>query len=80
MIELTEQQRQAIRHEDPPRVVDPETNKSYVLVPSEVYDRMRQILGDTVYTSAEMLDRTMADDDAADPYLAELQKRYADKL
>jgi hypothetical protein len=33
---------------------------------------------DTVYTTAEMLDRIMADDDANDPYLAELQSKYAD--
>jgi hypothetical protein len=27
-----------------------------------------------------MLDHVMAEDDALDPYLADLQKRYADKL
>ena len=38
---------------------------------------MRNLLQeDTVYTTAEMLDRIMAEDDAHDPNLAELQQEY----
>ena len=53
---------------------------AYVLVRVEVYEKIRGkvriLLDDTVYTTAEMLDRVMAEDDAHDPYLAELQKKY----
>jgi hypothetical protein len=76
MIELTPQQRQELSTPEPV-VIDPETRETYVLVRKEVYDRLRELLHDrTVYTTAEMLDRVMAEDDAKDPYLAELQKKY----
>jgi hypothetical protein len=68
MIELTEQERQAIKIEETPRLVDPETNETYVIVRASVYDRLRSILDDdTVCTTAEMLDEVMAEDDANDP-------------
>ena len=73
MIELTEQERQAVKGEEPPRLVDPETNETYVILRAAIYDRLRSILDDTVFTTAEMLDRVMAEDDTDDPYLAELQ-------
>jgi hypothetical protein len=40
MIELTEQQQQALHQEDPLRVVDPRTQKTYVLVRSEIYEQL----------------------------------------
>jgi hypothetical protein len=43
MIELTEQQRQEL-NADPPRVIDPHTKKTYVLVSEEVYERMQALL------------------------------------
>ena len=44
---------------------------------ADVYERLKALLADdTVYTTAEMLDRIMAEDDAKDPYLADLQKKY----
>ena len=77
MIELTEQQWQAVKGAVPPRLVDPETNETYVIVPASVYDRLRSILDDEpLYTTAETLDQVMAEDDANDPYLADLQKQY----
>jgi hypothetical protein len=77
MIELTEQQRQELGTGGPVRVRDPQTNDTYVLVPSDVYERMQALVADdTVYTTAETLDRVMAADDANDPGLAELQKQY----
>jgi len=76
MIELTTEQRQALDQPEP-LVLDPITQETYILVRKDVYDRLRQLLQDeTVYTTAEMLDRVMAEDDANDPYLAELQKKY----
>jgi hypothetical protein len=59
------------------RLTNPLTNEQYVLVKAAVFERFRGLLAeDTVYTTAEMLDRIMAEDDVEDPYLAELQKRY----
>jgi hypothetical protein len=80
MIELTEQQRQALKGDEPPRLVDTETKETYVIIRASVYDRIRAILEDEpAFTSAEMLDRVMAEDDANDPYLADLQKQYGDE-
>lgn len=59
------------------RLTDPDSNQDYVLIKAEVYERLRNLLvEDTVYTTAETLDRVMAGDDANDPQLAELQKKY----
>ena len=43
MIELTEQQRQEL-NADPPRVIDPQTKKTYVLVSEDAYERMQALL------------------------------------
>ena len=79
MIELTPEQQQVLTQNggEPIRAIDPATKTEYVLVRAEVYERLRSLLaGDTVYTTAEMLDRVMADDDANDPYLVRLQEKY----
>jgi len=79
MMELTKEERQAVKGAEPPRLVDPETKETYVILRAAVYDRLRSLIDDeTVYTSAEMLDRVMAEDDANDPYLADLQMEYGD--
>ena len=80
MIELSEQQRQQLQGAEPVRARDPLTNHTYVLVREDVYDRLRAMLADdTVYTTAEMLDRVMAEDDKNDPYLELLQIQYGVK-
>jgi hypothetical protein len=80
MIELTKEQRLELT-EPEPVAIDPETRQTYVLVRQEVYERLRTLLDeDTVYTTADMLDRVMAEDDPYDPYLAELQKKYGGVL
>jgi hypothetical protein len=78
IIELTPAQQEALRHNShPPRLRDPKTGTSYVLVREELYERLKSLLSiDSIYTTAEMLDRVMAEDDANDPYLVELQQRY----
>jgi hypothetical protein len=76
MIELTEEQHRLLTHHEtePARAIDPATKIEYVLLPAAVYERLRALLdGDTVYTSAEMLDRTLAEDNAVDAHLAEWQ-------
>ena len=82
MIELNQDQQQALDgQEQPPIAVDPRTKQEYLLIRREVYERMHDLLSDdTVYTTAEMLDEVMAEDDANDPGLAELQIKYGGKL
>jgi hypothetical protein len=76
MIELTDEQRLELSAPEP-IAIDPRTKETYVLVRKERYDRLRALLDEeTVYTSAEMLDGVMAEDDANDPHLAEIQKKY----
>jgi hypothetical protein len=81
MIELTEEQHRALSTSaEPVRAIDRVTNTEYVLLRADVFDRVKALLGDeTVYTTAEMLDKVMAEDDAKDPYLAQLQARYPEK-
>lgn len=43
MIELTEEQRRELEA-DVPRVLDPETRKTYVLLSEEVYERVQALL------------------------------------
>jgi hypothetical protein len=77
MIELTEPQQRELDGTKPVLVRDPRTGRTYVLVPKPEYDRLLRLLDDdTTYTTAEMLDEVMAEDDAGDPHLAELQKKY----
>jgi hypothetical protein len=47
-IQLTPQQQQALdtQKDSPPRIVDPRTNTTYVLVPEVDYDSIRQLLED----------------------------------
>jgi hypothetical protein len=57
MIELTEQQAQAIAMsgEAPPVVVDPKTKTSYVLLRQEVYERLTgEVYDDSPWTDEEM--------------------------
>jgi hypothetical protein len=58
MIELTESQRQAMNGESPPRIRDPQTNETFVLVRADVYERMRMIV-DGYTKRAEWDDPTM---------------------
>jgi hypothetical protein len=47
MIELTEQQQQALDvAPQPPQVVDPRTKTAYVLVRADIYERVKGLLGD----------------------------------
>ena len=46
IIELTDEQRQELEKPGVPRVRDPKTNATYVLVRTEVYDRLQTLLAD----------------------------------
>jgi hypothetical protein len=56
-------------------LLDPDTNRTYLLVPSEVYDRLQPILngGDDPRQWYPAVDRVMAEHDAADPLLVSYQ-------
>jgi len=57
MIELTEQQVQALEHPEalPPRVRDPRTQQTFVLLPVEEYERLlRDQYDDSPWTDEEM--------------------------
>lgn len=63
MIELTEQQRQELIATDAPQVLDPGTGKTYVLVQTEVYERLKAFLEDEPRVTGEMVDRLMEEED-----------------
>jgi hypothetical protein len=44
MIELTPEQRRVLTEPGPPRVVDPETKQTYVLIREELYEQLRPTL------------------------------------
>lgn len=74
MIELTEEQQREVAQAKEVRAIDPATNTQYVLVPADLYERLKGLLADeTVYATADLLDRVMAEDDAHDPHLESYQ-------
>jgi hypothetical protein len=46
MIELTPEQWHVLTQSGAPRFVDPETNQTYVLIPVDLYERLRPVLED----------------------------------
>jgi hypothetical protein len=77
MIELTEAQRKALQEEAPPRLVDPTTNETYVLLRAELYDRLKGLLEEDLPSMEEvglLLEEVMKEDDANDPLLESYQK------
>jgi hypothetical protein len=81
MIELTEQQRRELAQspETPPRVVDPATQAAYVLLPVDLYERVRSIVEDEEIDMAKvglLVDRAMREDDTGDPTLDFYQQKY----
>jgi hypothetical protein len=84
MIELTEQQQQALEASvEPLRLIDPRTQKTYVLIGAEVYERLRGLLamGDRLDMRqvALLVERAMAENDAGDPTLDFYQQRSGKK-
>jgi hypothetical protein len=80
MIELTEQQQQAVDAEAEPRLLDPRTNKAYVLVGAEVYNRVKGLLSEDdtldMRQVAALVEAAMREDDAGDPTLQYYQRTY----
>jgi hypothetical protein len=44
MIELSPEQRQVLAGPGPARILDPETNQTYVLISADLYERLRPVL------------------------------------
>jgi hypothetical protein len=84
MIELTEQQQQAVdASPEPPRLIDPRTNKTFVLIGAEVYQRIKDLLagddGLDMRQVAVLVERAMREEDADDPTLEFYQQKYGNK-
>ncbi len=83
MIELTEQQQWAVDAAAEVRLIDPRTQKAYVLVGADLFERMKRLLteGDELNMRqvALLVERAMREDDADDPRLAFYQEKYGRK-
>ena len=55
MIQLTKEQRLELDSPGPARAVDPETQKTYVLVRSDLYERIESLLEDDVRQMQHLL-------------------------
>jgi hypothetical protein len=79
MSTLTDEQRQLIRHAggEPLRLLDPETNQQYVLLPAEDFDRFKGVLNELepreLYPA---LERALGDEGWNDPHMDDYN-RYA---
>ncbi len=79
MIELTEQQRHELIATETPQILDPGTGKTYVLVRTEIYLRLRALFDDEPRVTGEIIDRLMEEEDRDDPTLAFYQREYGRK-
>jgi hypothetical protein len=72
VIELTPEQHDALTRNGsgPPRVIDRTANMTYVLIPSQVYERLESLLTD----ESGLINEIMAEDDTRDPYLDSYQR------
>jgi hypothetical protein len=74
-MQLTKEQIDAVRGGASVRLA--ENGLELIVLRADVFDRIESLRDDdTVYTTAEMVDRVMAEDDANDPQLAALQQKY----
>lgn len=77
IIELTQDQQQALEQAggSPPQVINPRTRETYVLLRTEVYERMERMLqeGFDPREAYAFVDKIMAEDDAEDPHLESYQ-------
>jgi hypothetical protein len=83
MIELTEQQQQALDASPEPRLIDPRTQEAYVLIKADLYERLRGLLAEEegldMRQVAALVERAMREDDADDPTLEFYQQKYGRK-
>ena len=74
MIDLTPEQRQVLEQPGPPLIRDPQTNETYVLVKSSLFERLKGVLDegawaeDAYRASMEVFARDGWDDPRMDVY------------
>lgn len=72
-IELTEEQQRAVANpsEVPPRVIDPRTNKTFVLLEAEQYERIKTLMRDgfDIRDAYPLMDAVAAKEGWDDPAL-----------
>jgi hypothetical protein len=74
MIELTHEQSRELERPESARVRDPRSNRTYVLVPADEYERLRSLMeSEGLPDGASLMNEAMAEDDARDPLLASYQ-------
>jgi hypothetical protein len=82
MIELTESIQKALdaQQGEPVRLIDPRTRRVYVLLPAEVFERVRALLDDGLDSRQVgiLVEQTMSEYDAEDPLLDSYQKYRAE--
>jgi hypothetical protein len=67
-----EQQRLLGQSKEPPRLFDPDSRQEYVLIPVELYDRLRDLLGDNDPRELyPLLHRALRDEGWDDPRMDE---------
>jgi hypothetical protein len=79
VIELTEQQQQALDADSEPRFLDPRTGRTYVLVEAAAYEHLRELAdeeGLDMRQVTDLVERAMREDDADDPTLDFYQRQY----
>jgi hypothetical protein len=83
MIELTQQQQQAVDASPEPQLIDPRTQQVYILVKADVYQRLRSLLAEDegldMRQVAALVEQAMREDDAGDPTLDFYQQKYGRK-
>ena len=83
MLELTEPQQKALDSDPEPRLVDPRTQKAYVLVGADRFERLRDLLasddGLDMHGVARLVEQAMREEDANDPTLDFYQQKYGRK-
>jgi hypothetical protein len=79
MLELTEQQQQALanKQDEPLQLIDPRTKQTYVLLPTELFERVKNILENEDETAGidvgALIADAMREDDENDPLLESYQ-------
>lgn len=82
MIELTEQEQQAVDAGPVPRLIDPRTQKAYVLIGADLFERFRGMLSEEEPDTrqvATLVEQAMYEEDAGDPTLAFYEQKYGTK-
>ena len=82
MFELTIEQRQELQRPGLARAIDPKTKREYVLVPAELYDRLKTVFdgdGLDMRQVSALVEEAMRELDADDPSLDSYQKYRTSK-